>query len=50
MSVKLGGPFAYEKWGVQIFILQKWGGQILKWGGHEPPTFNGGDAPGTCRV
>jgi len=31
--------------GVQLFILQKWGGQILKWGGRDPPTFNGGDAP-----
>jgi len=32
--------------GVQLFILQKWGGQILKCGGHDPPIFNGGDSPG----
>jgi len=25
--------------GFQLFILQKWGGQILKWGGHDPPHF-----------
>jgi len=30
--------------GVQLFIFQKWGGQILKWG-DMTPTFNGGDAP-----
>jgi len=30
MSVKWGGPFAYEKWGVQLFIFQKWGGSNFK--------------------
>jgi len=46
MSVKSGGPFAYEKCGGATFYLSKVGGSNLKWGGHDHPTFNGGDAPG----
>jgi len=46
MSVKSGVLLPIKTGGVQLFIFQKWGGQILKWGGHDPPTFNGGDAPG----
>jgi len=37
MSVKWGGPFAYEKWGDPTFYFSKVGGSNFKVGGHEPP-------------
>jgi len=45
MSVKSGVLLPMKSGGVQLYILQKWGGQILKWGGHDSPTFNGGNTP-----
>jgi len=45
MSVKSGGTFAYEKGGSPTFYFSKVGGSNFKVGGHDPHTFNGGDAP-----